>query len=512
MARLSYTTGSTAELNAEFQAELEKRWSAPPLTFGHRIEGQELFEGPLLERENPAATDSVIARLHEAPDELVQRAIGRARAAQPSWAARPYQERIAILRAGAEELDRRLPEIAALASLETGKPRAESLAEVAESPDLIREYCKHMEQSEGYEIALGSMAPNEHNRSVLRPYGVFGVIAPFNFPSALLTNMTGAALLAGNTVVLKPSEKTTWSGLATVQALLDAGLPAEVLNVVLGGASTGQALIHSDVDGIAFTGSASVGREVIQTMAQGAYARPAITEMGSKNPAIVMPSADLEAAAHGIARAAFSASGQKCSACSRVLAHADIYDELVERVAAKTAEWTVGDARDEDAGLGPVVNAEAVERFERAVADAARDGGTIVAGGNRPRTDGHFVAPTAVAGLPTDHRLAREELFMPFITLHSVGSLDEALATANSVDYGLTAGIFSGQQEEIDTFVSTIESGIVYVNRRAGATIGAWPGAQTFCGWKASGSTGKGGLGPYFAPQFMREQSITVME
>jgi 1-pyrroline-5-carboxylate dehydrogenase len=232
--------------------------------------------------------------------------------------------------------------------------------------------------------------------------------------------------------------------------------------------------------------------------------------MGGKNPTIVAASADLDAAAAGIASSAFGFSGQKCSACSRVIVLDEVHDELVGKLAARAAEMAVGDPADRDAYTGPVIDERAVERFTAAVAEAERDG-HVAAGGTVLDLPGHFVAPTVVTGLPAGHRLTRDELFVPFVTVTRVGSYDEALAEANAIDYGLTAGVFSRDDGELARFLDEIEAGVVYVNRRAGATTGAWPGFQTFCGWKSSGSTGKGGLGPYYVQQFMREQSRTVV-
>jgi 1-pyrroline-5-carboxylate dehydrogenase len=232
--------------------------------------------------------------------------------------------------------------------------------------------------------------------------------------------------------------------------------------------------------------------------------------MGGKNPAIVTANADLDKAAEGVARAAFGLAGQKCSACSRAIVVGNVHNDFVERLAAWTARLPLGDPADRASFVGPVVNEASVPRFEAAVATARRDG-VLAAGGARPDRPGHFVAPTVVCGLPLGHPLERDELFLPFVTVTRVGSLDEALAEANAPAYGLTAGIFSEDQSELDRFLDEIQAGVVYVNRRAGATTGAWPGTQSFCGWKSSGSTGKGGLGPYYLAQFMREQSRTVV-
>ncbi|MET0511027.1 MAG: aldehyde dehydrogenase family protein, partial [Thermoleophilaceae bacterium] len=265
------------------------------------------------------------------------------------------------------------------------------------------------------------------------------------------------------------------------------------------------------IDGVAFTGSAEVGRQIARALQDGPYARPALTEMGGKNPAIVTAEADLDRAAEGVARAAYGLSGQKCSACSRAIVVDSVHDEFVAALVSFTEGLTLGDPAEGGAFTGPVVNEAAVARFEDAVG-AARSDGRVETGGGRPDRPGHFVEPTVVSGLPLGHRLEREELFLPFVTVTRVDSLDEAIAEANAPVYGLTAGIFSEDEAEKERFLDSIEAGVVYVNRRAGATTGAWPGTQTFCGWKSSGSTGKGGLGPYYLPQFMREQSRTIVE
>jgi 1-pyrroline-5-carboxylate dehydrogenase len=262
---------------------------------------------------------------------------------------------------------------------------------------------------------------------------------------------------------------------------------------------------------VAFTGSAQVGREIGRRLSEGPCPRPVLAEMGGKNPTLVGASADLDAAAEGIAKAAFGFSGQKCSACSRAIVVDEVHDELVERLVAIASTYRVGDPTDPDVATGPVVNAQAVERFERSVEMARRDG-RVAAGGSRGDEAGWFVEQTVVAGLPLGHPLTRDELFLPFITVVRVPDFDTALAEANAVPYGLTAGVFSRDEDELDRFLDEIEAGVVYVNRRAGATTGAWPGIQSFCGWKSSGLTGKGGLGPYYVQQFAREQSRTIVE
>jgi len=510
--RLTYTSGDLgAETDAAFEAALGSARDRDTSPHPHLIGGEELAEGALFERRDPADTERVASSAYAAGPELVAAAVDAARAAAPGWAATEYRERCRLLRAVADGISGRHMELAALASLETGKSRTEAILEVQEAIDLIEAYAGHMEENDGYTQPLNSFVEGERNVDVLRPYGVFAVIAPFNFPVALSMGMAGSALIAGNTVVFKPSEETPAAGAVLGEIVRAAGLPPGVFNLVHGGPDTGRALVDADVDGVAFTGSAEVGREIARKLQQGRYARPALTEMGGKNPAIVTDSADLDDAAEGVARSAFGLSGQKCSACSRAIVLDSVHDEFVEKLAARARELQLGDPSDRDAFVGPVINERSVERFERSVAAAER-AGRVAAGGGTPDLPGHYVEPTVVADLPKGHELERDELFLPFVTVTRVGSFDEALAEANAPVYGLTAGIFTGAESEKERFLAEIQAGVVYVNRRAGATTGAWPGTQTFCGWKSSGSTGKGGLGAWYLPQFMREQSRTVVE
>jgi 1-pyrroline-5-carboxylate dehydrogenase len=226
-----------------------------------------------------------------------------------------------------------------------------------------------------------------------------------------------------------------------------------------------------------------------------------------------MGSADLDAAAEGVMRSAFGLQNQKCSATSRVYVQREVAEPFVERLLDRTRQIAIGDPTERDVWFGPVINERAVARYESVVA-RARSEGTILLGGERLRSrvfdKGHFVAPT-VARLPLASELHRDELFVPFLSVAEVDSLDQAIAEANRVDYGLTAGIFSKDPDEVERFFDEVEAGVCYANKRTGATTGAWPGAQPFCGWKGSGSTGKGGCGPWYVQQFMREQSRTVI-
>jgi 1-pyrroline-5-carboxylate dehydrogenase len=510
--RLTYTSGGIdSAAHAEFEEGLRAARAAEPDPWPHLIDGRLSHDGPVFERADPSHVDRVASRAHAAGPHTVAQALDAAREARAQWRRTPYRERSEHLAAVARAISKRHLELAAVMSLETGKSRTEAIVEVQEAIELIETYSEELERHDGFVAPLASFTPAERGTEILRPYGVFGVIAPFNFPLALTVGMTAAALLAGNTVVVKPSEEAPWTGALLAEALLAGELPPGVCNLVHGGPDTGRALVDAPVDGIAFTGSAAVGREIARKLVDGPYARPALTEMGGKNPAIVTGSADLDAAAEGLARAAFGLSGQKCSACSRAIVLEGVHDELLERLLAFTATLTVGDPSERETFLGPVVNERAHRRFRESV-EAARRDGRVVIGGGQPRPEGWFAEPTVVDGLPRGHPLTREELFLPFLTVTRVATLEEALAEANAGDYGLTAGIFSSEEGEVERFLDETQAGVLYVNRRAGATTGAWPRTQSFCGWRSSGTTGKGGLGPYYLPQFMREQSRTVVE
>jgi 1-pyrroline-5-carboxylate dehydrogenase len=510
MEHVTYTSGSTAAVDEDFERRLTAAREADPAPLPNLVGDSELNDGDVFERRDPANLENVASRAHAASAETVEQAVEAARAAADEWRHMPYDERCGRLLRAADAIAERQVEIAGVVSLETGKNRVEALAEVAEGIDLITTYVEVLQSNKGFLHPMRSSDPRERNTSVLKPYGVFGVIAPFNFPFALGMNMLSAALLAGNTVVFKPSEETPWSAHELARVLAAADLPEGAFNLVHGDGRVGAALVESAVDGIAFTGSAKVGREIDQKLHSGPYVRPALTELGGKNPAIVTAHADLERAVNGVARSAFGLSGQKCSACSRAIVVEDVYDDFLEQLTAFTNELRVGDPLSRDSFLGPVINEESVRRFEASVEQAGEDG-RVVAGGERPRTDGHYVAPTVVADLPQGHRLTRDELFLPFVAVTGVPDLDAALAEANDTVYGLSAGIFTDDRAEQERFLDRIEAGVVYVNHESGATTGAWPGVQSFCGWKSSGGSGKGGLGPHYVAQFMREQSQTIV-
>jgi 1-pyrroline-5-carboxylate dehydrogenase len=518
--RLTYATmfDPPPALHERFDAALQRVRAQLGGEHPMTIAGRAHATGQWFEARSPIDTRVVIGRFALGGAADAAAAAEAAGRAASGWAATPWRERLALLRRAAALIEERVYEFSAAVALEVGKNRMEALGEVQETADLITWYCDRMEEAEGFDRAL----PDEpltgwksRNRTVLKPYGAWGVVSPFNFPVALAGGPIGAALATGNTVVFKVASDTAWSGRLLMDVFQDAGLPPGVVNLVSGpGSSLGEALMASPaIAGATFTGSYDVGMALLRRFAAGARPRPLIAEMGGKNAAIVTRHADLERAVTGIVRSAFGLQGQKCSACSRVYVERAVAAELRERLVARTESLRVGDPTDVAHWMGPVINAAAVARYRRA-ADELRSAGRVLTGARRlaegAQAHGHFVAPT-VGTVDFGHRLWRDELFLPFLLVGEVDSLDEAIARANDSDYGLTAGFYGGS-DEIPRFLDRIEAGVTYVNRPQGATTGAWPGYQPFGGWKGSGSTGKAIGSFWYLPQYLREQSQTVVD
>ena len=479
------------------------------------VAGRDRNEGSIVAAHSPIDRNIMLGEFPQSDAQLVDEAVQAARAAYPGWRDVGWQRRVEILRASANVLEERKWDMAVACLIEVGKSRLEALGEVEEAIDLVRHYCDEMEKTDGFREDWRGGSPAERCGVVLRPYGVFAVIAPFNFPVALAIGMMSAALVAGNTVVFKPSDAAGLTGRLVVEALVAGGLPDGVLNLVLGAEEAGKALVENPgVDGFAFTGSNAVGMSIVRAAAASVAMRPVLCEMGGKNPAFVANSADLAVAASGVARSAFGLSGQKCSATSKAYVAGAVMDDFLDALLETTVKLAVGDPRRQEVFLGPVIDEDAAERLLSGARDAAAAGSVLV-GGERLSGGlfdrGPYVAPTIVKDLPRDHRINRDELFAPFLSVLSFDDLDEAIADANRSSYGLTAGVYTRDQAELDRFLDTIEAGVLYANRASGATTGAWPGFQSFCGWKGSGTTGKGGLGSWYVSQFMREQSRTLI-
>ena len=498
--KLTYSTmfDPPEEMHDRFEAALTAVRACLGARYGHFIGGRDQSSEVNTTLRSPADQRLVLGHFAKGSVEDAHAAMAAAKQAFPAWRATPPAERVRLVRRVGELLEERAYTIGAAMSLEVGKNRMEALGETQETADFFSGYAREYEARGYYDLANPDdplVGYHSHNRSVLKPYGPWVVIAPFNFPLALAGGPTAAALVTGNTVVLKGATVTPWSGRLLADAIRDAGLPEGVFNYVLGsGPVVGETLIqHPDRAGITFTGSQQVGMRILRLMVAGTFPRPCIAEMGGKNPCIVTGQGDLDRAATGIARSAFGMGGQKCSALSRVYVEEPVADALLERLREKIRAIQVGDPTARKNWLGPVISAGAARDFEAYCERLKADGGRILEGGRRLQegelAQGHYVTPT-LAEAPAAHPLFHEELFLPILMVCRVKNLDEALALANGVDLGLTAG-FYGSEAEKDHFLERIEAGVLYLNRPQGATTGAWPGYQAVGGWKGSGSTGK---------------------
>jgi 1-pyrroline-5-carboxylate dehydrogenase len=508
------------ELHIGFDKAVEKLRQNMGREYGMFINGKDIFADEKFDDRSPVNTNWILAKMQKGNASHAQQALDAARKAFPSWSRTPWQKRVEMVRKAASLIEERIFELGAAMAMDVGKNRMESLGDVQETADLIYYSCHQMEKNDGYIVEMGKdplIGFDSSNVSVLRPYGVWLVISPFNFPFALTGGPIGAALVAGNTVVVKPATDTAWIARLLIDCFRDAGIPDGVVNFVTGpGVTLGQALIDSpEVDGVTFTGSFDVGMKMFQDFGKRNYVRPLILELGGKNPVIVSKNADLERAAIGIIRSAFGLQGQKCSAASRVLIEDSVYDDVVSRLKDLASKLVIGDPTHRGTYTGTVINESAYKDFKNFCEEIKQGGGKFLTGGHVKTggifDTGYFCEPTLVTDLPLEHRLWKHEMFLPITTISKVKNLDEALLIANDVDYGLTAG-FYGSPEETDWFFDNIEAGVTYANRPQGATTGAWPGFQPFGGWKGSGSSGKNAGGHYYLPLYMHEQVRSLVK
>jgi len=513
-----FTWGKAISKNTteEFHEQFEKGIDEAKKEFGKKypiiINGQEIYSDDNFSINSPSDTRITIAHFPKGTISDTNEAISGAQNAFGTWSNFSYKKRVGIFRECADYFSSKKFFLAATMIFENGKNRFEAMGDVDEAIDFMRFYAFQLEKNEGFCKQTSHPNPNEKTQTIMKPYGVWGIISPFNFPSAIAIGMTTGAVITGNTAVLKPSSDAPLSSFYFVKFLISK-IPNGAINFVTGSGSTvGKTLIESqNVDGIAFTGSREVGMKGFQEFTK-TTTKPFISEMGGKNPVIVTKNADLEKASMGVMNAAFGFGGQKCSACSRVYVQNEIADEFITKLVEKTKKIKIGMPWEKDVFLGPIINSDAKTKFEN-VSNLAKNEGSILTGGSvikeNSLENGYFVEPTIIESLPEDHKLIKEELFLPFLCIQRYENFDDAIKLANQSEYGLTAGIFSEDKRQLEEFFSKIHSGVVYANRSASATTAALVSSQPFVGWKYSGSTGKGAGGEYYLQQFLRTQTQT---
>jgi 1-pyrroline-5-carboxylate dehydrogenase len=479
------------------------------------IDGKKIYTSETMIRTSPTDTRIILGHTCKGNSAHAKEAIHAANNAFEKWSMIDYKKRVKLFRKIGAIFKRRKFELSAWLTFENGKNRYESVADIDEAIDFVMYYSDEMEKNKGF-ISRKLVTSNEQNTSTMKPYGVWGVIAPFNFPAAILVGMSIGALITGNTIIIKPASDTPIIGYKIVEIMMEAGIPNGVINFVPGsGAEIGKAIIDSkEVAGIVFTGSREVGFRLMSESTK-TRPRPVIAELGGKNATIVTDTANLDMAAEGVAKAAFSYSGQKCSACSRVYIQSNVKSQFLSKLVEKTKKLRVKNPQERESFVGPVINLNAYNNFKKYSRLASKNG-NILTGGSVIRNDelkhGFYVEPTIVVGLPIHHPLLKKELFVPILCITEYNKFKEAIKMTNESEYGLTSGIYSNKTDEILKFLQDIEAGVVYVNRKKSSTTGAMVGRQSFGGWKDSGTTGKGTGGKYYLTQFMREQSQTIVK
>jgi RHH-type proline utilization regulon transcriptional repressor/proline dehydrogenase/delta 1-pyrroline-5-carboxylate dehydrogenase len=500
---LEFRRASERESLRAALAELDARLpvQAPVLIAGDRRGGGDF------ESTDPGRPERVVASAAEASAAEVDAAVAAAAEAAPAWGRTPAAERAAVLAAAADQLRQRRLELAALEVRECAKPWPEADADVCEAIDFLEYYAR-----EAIELERGrplGQAPGERNTMRYVARGVAAVIAPWNFPLAIPTGMTAAALAAGNAVALKPAEQSPACGAALVEALVAGGVPEGAIALLPGHGDVGEALVrHPSTQVIAFTGSSPVGLRILrlaaETPPQQKHIKRVVAEMGGKNCVIVDSDADLDEAVPAIVRSAFVYAGQKCSAAARVLAHEAVAERLAERLAGAVELLRVGQASDLETEVPPVIEREAQARVrdytERAVSE-----GQLLARAEAPAGPGWFCAPTLVADVDRDSPVLREEVFGPLLTIERVPSVEAALAAVEALPFALTGGLFSRTPSTVEEVARRSPVGNLYVNRHI---TGAMVGRQPFGGNRLSGAGFKAG-GPDYLLQFVEPRVVT---
>jgi 1-pyrroline-5-carboxylate dehydrogenase len=459
---------------------------------------------------NPANTSEVVGVFSEGDTniDLVEQAITAATKAFKTWRNVPAAARVDYLFKIADIMRQRKHELSAWMIFEVSKTWAEADGDTAEAIDFCEFYGREM-------LRWADEQPvtpyaGEKNRFEYIPLGVGAVIPPWNFPLAIMAGMTMAAVVAGNTVVLKPSSDSPTIAAKFMEIVEEAGLPAGVVNFISGSAKTGEAMVtHPKTRFISFTGSKGVGlhinEEAAKTRPGQIWIKRVVAEMGGKDAIVVADDADLDSAATGIVQAAFGFQGQKCSACSRLIVDEKVHDELMEKVVALTRKLKIGLPTEGDANLGAVINRRSYDTTLGYIKKGVEEGGRILAGGKGDDSNGFYIEPTIIDNVEAGATIEQEEIFAPVLAVTKARDFDHALEIANDTEFGLTGALYSASQERLDRATREFHVGNLYLNRKC---TGALVGVHPFGGFNMSGTDSKAG-GREYLLQFMQGKSIT---
>jgi 1-pyrroline-5-carboxylate dehydrogenase len=474
-----------------------------------RIGGQEIFTGDKLISVNPSNTQETVGIHHKATAELANRVVEESYAAFPKWSATPEKERVRMAVEVARQIRLRKFEFDAWLVYEAGKTWPEADADVSEAIDFCEYYAREMERLSGPQPVV--QLPGEHDEMVYIPLGVGVVIPPWNFPLAIMVGMTVASLVSGNIAIVKPSSETPTIGAKFAEVLLEAGFPPHSFTLLTGsGAAVGDVLVqHPKTRYISFTGSRDVGLRINELAAKPQpgqiWIKRVIAEMGGKDAIIVDADADLDKAVDGVLFSAFGYQGQKCSACSRAIVDASVYDQFLEKLAPKAKAIKVGTSDDPGNYMGPVISAGARKSILDYI-EVGKQEGRMVAGDTPVPENGYYVPPTIIADIEAKDRIFQEEIFGPVLAVAKADNFEHALELANDSQYGLTGAVFSNNPEHLNQAKRRFHVGNLYLNRKC---TGAMVGAHPFGGFNMSGTDSKAG-GPDYLLLFLQAKSVAT--
>src|SRR5579883_3133653 len=473
------------------------------------IAGEDISTGDKLTSLNPSDTREVVGVHHRATKELANRAVESAFQFFPQWSRTPAAQRVRMTRAAAKIIRDRKLEFDAWLVYEAGKTWVEAEADVCEAIDFCEYYANEMERLAPPQPV--AQLPGEQDEMIYIPLGVGVVIPPWNFPLAILAGMTVAALVTGNTVVLKPSSETPTIAAKFAEVLLEAGFPESSFTLLVGsGAAVGDVLVeHPKTRFISFTGSRDVGLRINELAAKHhpgqIWIKRVVAEMGGKDAIIVDGDADIDKAVDGVLASAFGYQGQKCSACSRAIVDARVYDTFLEKLTAKAKSIKIGPADDPANYMGPVISASAMKSILEYIETGKKEGRLLV-GGNAKREGGYFVPPTIIADVDSKARIFQEEIFGPVLAVTKARDFEHALELANDTQYGLTGAVYSNDPEHLREARERFHVGNLYFNRKC---TGAMVGAHPFGGFNMSGTDSKAG-GPDYLLLFVQAKSVAT--
>ena len=504
-----FTDFSDPENAAAMEAALEKVRGELGRTYPMVIDGKEVPGDVLIDSKNPARPSEVVGRFPKGTAQHARTAIDAAETAFETWRRTPWEERVELVVRAAELMRERKFELAAWMVYEVSKSWAEADADIAELIDFAEYYAREALRLAGPQRV--HPYPGEDPQLHYIPLGVGAIISPWNFPAAIAGGMTIAAIVTGNTVVLKPAETATVIASKFMSLLIEAGLPAGVVNLLTGpGAVVGEAMVDSPkVRFIAFTGSKEVGLRIFERAAKKQtgqkWLKRTVLEMGGKDAIIVDETADIDAAAQGIAASAFGFQGQKCSACSRAIVVDDVYDAVLEKVVEHAKKVTIGDPSQKGTSMGAVIDDEAFGKISRYIAIGKTEGRLVLGDEPSDPSKGYFIEPTIIADVAPDARVAQEEIFGPVLAFIRARDFDHAMEIANGTEFGLTGSLYSQDESRIERAAQDFHVGNLYFNRKS---TGAMVGVHPFGGFNMSGTDSKAG-GPDYLLLFTQAKAIS---